>query len=349
MLSDLGSGSGSTAIIAAAIPLALLGLRFGWPSDRDANGLASFDRRSRAVIFLAPALTFLSINLVVPAVRTILTSFLDRDSEEFVGLDNYEHLITSETFLDWRSWSGDDGTWNVLTSRLTWFGLFLIIAGIGIAYSINWTRNRTSGLDHSPTSRATMAVGFFLLAFAFFSVIRGTFSNTIWWMFTVTIGATVLGLMMAVLSQRAGRWENIAKSLVFMPMAISMVGASVIWRLQYAPKTSVANKRVRQTPRIALGKLSNAGLDGNTYPAWSRWLLLLVLAALLVRLGFRIYGSWQRSEGFAGATVALVVVGWLFVEFLTRSMGGFTVLEDGSSNPRPSPSAKKCGRSTTST
>ena len=68
----------------------------------------------------------------------------DRDSEEFVGLDNYEHLITSETFLDWRSWSGDDGTWNVLTSRLTWFGLFLIIAGIGIAYSINWTRNRTS-------------------------------------------------------------------------------------------------------------------------------------------------------------------------------------------------------------
>ena len=335
LLPDLGSGSGSTAIIAAVIPLALLGLRFGWPSDRDANGLASFDRRSRAVIFLAPALTFLSINLVVPAVRTILTSFLDRDSEEFVGLDNYEHLITSETFLDWRSWSGDDGTWNILTSRLTWFGLFLIIAGIGIAYSINWTRNRTSGLDHSPTSRGTVAVGFFLLAFAFFSVIRGTFSNTIWWMFTVTIGATVLGLMMAVLSQRAGRWENIAKSLVFMPMAISMVGASVIWRLQYAPKNiSGEQTGAPNAAWIALGKLSNAGLDGNTYPAWSRWLLLLVLAALLVRLGFRIYGSWQRSEGFAGATVALVVVGWLFVEFLTRSMGGFTVLEDGSIQPQ---------------
>jgi len=243
--------------------------------------------------------------------------------------------ITSETFLDWRSWSGDDGTWNILTSRLTWFGLFLIIAGIGIAYSINWTRNRTSGLDHSPTSRATMAVGFFLLAFAFFSVIRGTFSNTIWWMFTVTIGATVLGLMMAVLSQRAGRWENIAKSLVFMPMAISMVGASVIWRLQYAPKNiSGEQTGAPNAAWIALGKLSNAGLDGNTYPAWSRWLLLLVLAALLVRLGFRIYGSWQRSEGFAGATVALVVVGWLFVEFLTRSMGGFTVLEDGSIQPQ---------------
>ena len=64
------------------------------------------------------------------------------------------------------------------------------------------------------------------------------------------------------------------------------------------------------------------------------WRFGLVLAALLVRLGFRIYGSWQRSEGFAGATVALVVVGWLFVEFLTRSMGGFTVLEDGSIQPQ---------------
>ena len=334
LMPDLGTGSSSAALIASIVPLALLGLRFGWPSDRDANGLASFDRRARAFIFLAPALTFLSINLVVPAVRTILTSFLDRDSEEFVGLDNYQDLVTSETFLDWRSWSGDDGTWNILTSRLTWGGLFLIAAGISIAYSINWTRNRTRGLEHSPTSRSTMAIGFFILAFAFFSVIRGTFSNTIWWMFTVTIGATVLGLAMAVLSQRAGRWENVAKSLVFMPMAISMVGASVIWRLQYAPKNiSGEQTGAPNAAWIALGKLSNAGLDGNTYPAWTRWLLLLVLAGLLVRLGLKIYGSWQRSEGFAGATVALVVVGWLFVEFLTRSMGGFTVLDDGSIAP----------------
>jgi alpha-glucoside transport system permease protein len=154
-------------------------------------------------------------------------------------------------------------------------------------------------------------------------------------MFTVTIGATVLGLVMAVLSQRAGRWESIAKSLVFMPMAISMVGASVIWRLQYAPKNiSGEQTGAPNAAWIALGKLSNAGLDGNTYPAWSRWLLLLVLATLLVRLGFRIFGSWQRNEGFAGATVALIVVGWLFVEFLTRSMGGFTVLEDGSIQPQ---------------
>ncbi|MEO0492309.1 MAG: sugar ABC transporter permease [Actinomycetota bacterium] len=329
---DLGTGSSTTTIIAAVIPLALLGLRFGWPHDRDANGLAAFDRRARAVIFLAPALTFLSINLVVPAIRTIITSFLDRDSEEFVGLDNYEELVTSERFLDWRSWSGDDGTWNIFTSQLTWVGGFLIVAGIGIAYSINWTRNRTRGLEHSPTSRGTMLVGVFVLAFAFFSVIRGTFSNTIWWMFTVTIGATALGLAMAVLSQRAGRWENVAKSLVFMPMAISMVGASVIWRLQYAPKNiSGEQTGAPNAAWVALGKLSQAGLDGNTYPAWSRWLVLLVLGAILARLGFSIYNAWKNNGSFAGASVMLIVVGYLFVELLRRSLGGFEILDDGSS------------------
>ncbi|MEM8705838.1 MAG: sugar ABC transporter permease [Actinomycetota bacterium] len=329
---DLGTGSATTTAIAAIIPLALLGLRFGWPQDRDSNGLASFDRRARAVIFLAPALTFLSINLVVPAIRTIITSFLDRDSEEFVGFDNYEELVISENFLDWRSWSGDDGTWNILTSQLTWVGVFLIIAGIGIAYSLNWTRNRTRGLEHSPTSRGTMLVGIFVLAFAFFSVIRGTFPNTIWWMFTVTIGATVLGLVMAVLSQRAGRWENVAKSLVFMPMAISMVGASVIWRLQYAPKNiSGEQTGAPNAAWVALGKLSQAGLDGNTYPAWSRYLVLLVLGAILARMGFRIYGAWQRKESFAGAGVMVIIVGYLFVELFRRSLGGFEILPDGSS------------------
>ena len=40
LLPDLGSGSGSAAILAAAIPLALLGLRFGWPSARGAEMMA---------------------------------------------------------------------------------------------------------------------------------------------------------------------------------------------------------------------------------------------------------------------------------------------------------------------
>ncbi|MEM9202330.1 MAG: sugar ABC transporter permease [Actinomycetota bacterium] len=347
---DLGTGSSTTALFACVIPLALLGVRFGWPQDRTSNGLASFDRRARAVIFLGPALTFLSVNLVVPAIRTIYTSFLDRDSEDFVGLDNYSELVSSENFLDWRQWERDTpieifgfqltdipliggaiGDLAVLSSSLTWIGLFLIIAGFGMAYSINRTRNGTSGFEHSPTTRGSMLLGGFLLAFAFFTVIRGTFSNTIWWMFTVTIVATGLGLAMAVLSQRAGRWENVAKSLVFMPMAISMVGASVIWRFQYAPK-NISGKQTGALNAIwvELGNLSQAGVDGSDYPAWPRYLVLLVLGAILARVGFKIVGAWQRGESFAGSGIAAILVGYLFVELFRRSLGGFEILDDNS-------------------
>ncbi len=331
LLPDLSGGSATTSQLVCMIPLGLVGLRFGWPSARDANGMASFDRRARAVIFLAPALTFLTVNLVVPAIRTIITSFQDRDSEEFVGFDNYRELAGSERFLDWRSWSGDDGTWNVLTSRLTWGGLFLIVVGFAIAASINWTRNRTRGLDHSPTSRGSILVGGVLLAFAFFSVIRGTLPNTIWWMFSVTIGATTLGLAMAVLSQKAGRWESIAKSLVFMPMAISMVGASVIWRLQYAPKnTSQKQTGVLNAVWVELGDLSHAGVEGSDYPGWIRWAVLIALGTILARIGFTIWARWQRDEGFAAAGVMAVIVGWLFIEILLRDLGGFQINDDGS-------------------
>jgi alpha-glucoside transport system permease protein len=44
-----------------------------------------------------------------------------------------------------------------------------------------------------------------------------------------------LGLVVAVMADRLSeRWEKVNKSLVFLPMAISFVGASVIWRFVYA-------------------------------------------------------------------------------------------------------------------
>ena len=42
-----------------------------------------------------------------------------------------------------------------------------------------------------------------------------------------------LGLLTAVLFDRV-KYEAIAKSIVFLPMAISFVGAGVIWRFVYA-------------------------------------------------------------------------------------------------------------------
>lgn len=56
--------------------------------------------------------------------------------------------------------------------------------------------------------------------------------NTVIWIFVVPILSTGLGLIYAVLVDRT-RFEAWAKALVFMPMAISMVAASVIWKYVY--------------------------------------------------------------------------------------------------------------------
>ncbi len=57
--------------------------------------------------------------------------------------------------------------------------------------------------------------------------------NTFIWVLLVPTLATVIGLLYAILIDRS-RFESIAKSLLFMPMAISLVGAGIIWKFVYA-------------------------------------------------------------------------------------------------------------------
>ncbi len=57
--------------------------------------------------------------------------------------------------------------------------------------------------------------------------------NNVLWIMVVTSIAVTMGLLIAVLVDRIGRWEPVAKALIFLPMAISAVGASVIWKFMY--------------------------------------------------------------------------------------------------------------------
>ncbi|MEU5906067.1 sugar ABC transporter permease [Micromonospora sp. NPDC047527] len=57
--------------------------------------------------------------------------------------------------------------------------------------------------------------------------------NTLVWVVLVPLVATAFGLIYAVLVDKA-RFEAVAKSLIFLPMAISFVGASIIWKFVYA-------------------------------------------------------------------------------------------------------------------
>jgi alpha-glucoside transport system permease protein len=56
-------------------------------------------KHALAAGFLAPAAFFLGVWIVYPTVRTIIRSFFSADGDEFVWLDNYEELFTTDTLV----------------------------------------------------------------------------------------------------------------------------------------------------------------------------------------------------------------------------------------------------------
>jgi alpha-glucoside transport system permease protein len=70
--------------------------------------------------------------------------------------------------------------------------------------------------------------------------------NNVLWVVFLTLFTVGLGLLIAVLVDRVS-YETIAKSVIFVPLAISMVAASVIWRFMYdyqqpgTPQTGTLN------------------------------------------------------------------------------------------------------------
>ncbi len=72
--------------------------------------------------------------------------------------------------------------------------------------------------------------------------------NSLWWAFFVTIAATSVGIFIARLADGM-RGEPIAKAMIFLPTAISMVGAGIIWNFVYSPqKFGLLNSVLRVLP-----------------------------------------------------------------------------------------------------
>lgn len=114
----------------------------------------------RYLVFLGPASLLLLIGLIYPAIRTIILSFMDKKSENFVGFENYIWAFTLPE-------------------------------------------------------------------------IQIVLRNTIVWVILVPVVSTIIGLAIAYMTDRMKRAAWV-KSLIFMPMAISFVGASVIWGFMYS-------------------------------------------------------------------------------------------------------------------
>lgn len=123
---------------------------------------ARWEERLKPYVFAGPAVLFVAVFLVYPALRTAALSLFDDRGERFVGLDNYASLLGEELF-------------------------------------------------------------------------RATLVNNLLWLLVVPVGVVIAGLVVAVLAdQLRARGENVVKSVIFLPMAISFVGASTIWRFVYA-------------------------------------------------------------------------------------------------------------------
>ncbi len=114
--------------------------------------------------------------------------------------------------------------------------------------------------------------------------------NNMLWLIVVPAAATGFGLLAAQLTDRIG-WGNIAKSLIFMPMAISFVGASVIFKLIY-------DTRAEGLEQIGVLNAIWLSFDGGF---WS--LLILRATPSILLLGF------AAAVGFAARAVALPLFG----------------------------------------
>ena len=144
--------------------------------------------------------------------------------------------------------------------------------------------------------------------------------NNMIWLLVVPAMSTAFGVLAAQLTDRIW-WGNIAKSLIFMPMAISFVGASVIWKLIYDTRPTdqaqigLLNALwlklgggfwsvvvVKVLPTLTIGALALAII----------WMMWLLGRPLLQGVGGNLWAKVGRVIAVAiGAWLAYVLVGWI--------------------------------------
>jgi alpha-glucoside transport system permease protein len=107
---------------------------------------------------------------------------------------------------------------------------------------------------------------------------RQALRNNALWILLMVPGTVGAGLMFAVLTDRV-RYERLAKTVIFLPMAISFVGAGVVWKFVYYLETG-------EGPQIGVLNAIITGLGGQPV-AWltnSNW--------MVNNVSLWIVGSW---------------------------------------------------------
>ena len=314
LIPSLGDGNQAWSIVAGIVAFGLLGSwvgTFGIPGEVAKRDIAL---GSRKYIFLAPAMGFIAMTLVIPLIRTAVLSLQSGspNSLSWTGLTNYSDIFTDPGILDVSNWS------DMFTSRLFWVGVLVLLIGAAVARFTGRRSGESFGLNGG--SLGALSFGAIIIGFAFFSVIRGTISNNLWWIFAVTLFSTGAGLAIAVLSDRS-KGESIAKSFIFMPMAISFVGAGIIWRFMYIARSPGKDQTgVMNAIWVKMGEWSNS--------TTATTVIVIILGLILLGILFiAMRGSQVKNWAVtSGSVVAAIPIVWLIYRFVGPGIGGYEII-----------------------
>ncbi|SDY27499.1 carbohydrate ABC transporter permease [Citreimonas salinaria] len=124
--------------------------------------------------------------------------------------------------------------------------------------------------------------------------------NNMLWVLVVPAASTFFGLIAAQLTDRLS-WGNIAKSLIFMPMAISFVGASLIWSFVYHPDIEIG---VVNAIRGLFGAESGVTLiDGDIVDSF-----LLMVVLIWIQTGFAMVILSAALRGVPEETIEAAII-----------------------------------------
>ena len=167
---------------------------------------SEWTRRLQPFVFVGPGLAILAWFLAIPTFRTLILSFQDAPSLNWVGFSHYIYAFTDPIMLS-------------------------------------------------------------------------AFGNNLLWLIFGTSFSVGLGLLIAVLADRSG-FESFYKAIIFMPMAISFVGAGVIWKFVYTFKgTGSGIQEIGLLNAILIG-MGGQAQPWLQMPPWNNFLLIIIMVWL---------------------------------------------------------------------
>ncbi len=163
-----------------------------------------------------------------------------------------------------------------------WIAPALVLAGVFLLYPII-----TTIILSLQNATSTQFVGLknFARIFTTPSMLL-ILRNNVMWIVLGTLGTVFFGLIIAVLVDRV-RFESVAKSAIFIPMAISFVGAGVIWRFvyEYNPQIGLLNAFITSLGFKPQAWLVNLGTNNFALIVvyvwmWTGFCMVILSAAL---------------------------------------------------------------------